>query len=50
MTFLQAQMRHADLRTTLKVYAHVIRSSALPTVQSEQMFRLEQGQSLKVLI
>lgn len=27
ITVLQAQMRHADVRTTLKVYAHVIPQS-----------------------
>jgi hypothetical protein len=27
MTFLQAQIRHADVRTTLKVYVHVIPQS-----------------------
>jgi integrase len=35
ITVLQAQMRHADVRTTLKVYAHVI-----PQSQRDSMERL----------
>jgi integrase len=35
ITVLQAQMRHADVRTTLKVYAHVI-----PQSQRESMERI----------
>jgi integrase len=35
ITVLQAQMRHADVRTTLKVYAHVI-----PQTQRESMERI----------
>jgi integrase len=35
ITTLQSQMRHADVRTTLKVYAHVI-----PTSQRESMERI----------
>jgi len=35
ITVLQAQMRHADVRTTLKVYAHVI-----PQSQRDSMERI----------
>jgi hypothetical protein len=35
ITVLKAQMRHADVRTTLKVYAHVI-----PQSQRESMERI----------
>jgi integrase len=37
ITVLQAQMRHADVRTTLNVYAHVI-----PQSQRESMERIAQ--------
>ena len=37
ITVLQAQMRHADVRTTLKVYAHVI-----PQSQRDSMGRIAQ--------
>ena len=35
ITVLQAQMRHADVRTTLKIYAHVI-----PQSQRDSMERI----------
>jgi hypothetical protein len=37
ITVSQAQMRHAEARTTLKVYAHVI-----PQSQSDSMERIAQ--------
>ena len=45
---LQGQMRHADVRTTLRIYSHVVSEThrecmeKIGSVQSEQMFRLVQ--------
>src|ERR1700688_1647420 len=42
LTVLQNQLRHADVKTTLKVYAHVI-----PQSQRDAMENLGGGQSLR---
>lgn len=42
LTVLQSQLRHADVKTTLKVYAHVI-----PQSQRDAMENLGSGQSLR---
>jgi integrase len=55
ITVLQTQMWHADVRTTLKIYAHVIPQSQgdsmerIGSGQLEQMFQLEQTGSPNVL-
>jgi integrase len=45
LTVLQSQLRHADVKTTLKIYAHVI-----PQSQRDAMEQLGNGQSLRSIV
>ena len=45
VTVLQSQMRHADVRTSLKIYAHLI-----PQSQRDAMEKIGRLQSLRSII